>query len=101
MPRRGLPLQPRLGSIRAELLPAQACDSLVAVANVRKRSRTKRCARETRCRGFDAKPCESIESFDSMSSIFVKLAGPLSVEYIILKGRDPATGKAVEEKINR
>lgn len=39
--------------------------------------------------------------FAELSSIYVKLAGPLSVEYILLKGRDAATGKAVEEKIMR
>ena len=39
--------------------------------------------------------------FAELSSIFVKLAGPLSVEYIIVKGRDPATGQAIEEKIAR
>jgi Domain of unknown function (DUF4833) len=39
--------------------------------------------------------------FAVLSSIFVKLAGPLSVEYIIVKGHDPATGKAIEEKIAR
>lgn len=39
--------------------------------------------------------------FAELSSIFVKLAGPLSVEYIVIKGRDPSTGKAIEEKINR
>mgnify|MGYP001557000949 CR=1 FL=1 len=40
-------------------------------------------------------------AFAELSSIFVKLAGPLSVEYIIVKGRDPATGKPIEEKIMR
>ncbi len=39
--------------------------------------------------------------FAELSSIFVKLAGPLSVEYILLKGRDPVTGKSVEEKLTR
>lgn len=39
--------------------------------------------------------------FADLSSIHVKLAGPLSVEYIIVKGRDPATGKPIEEKILR
>lgn len=39
--------------------------------------------------------------FAELSSIFVKLTGPLSVEYILLNGRDPATGKVVEEKIMR
>ena len=37
--------------------------------------------------------------FAELSSIFVKLAGPLSVEYVLVKGRDPATGKGIEEKI--
>lgn len=32
-------------------------------------------------------------------SIFVKLAGPLSVSYIDVKGRNPATAKPVEERL--
>lgn len=36
-----------------------------------------------------------------LSSIYVKLSGPLSVDYIVVKGRDPATGKEIEEKIIR
>jgi hypothetical protein len=39
--------------------------------------------------------------FAELSSIYVKLAGLLSVEYIIVKGKDPATGRAIEEKITR
>ena len=34
-------------------------------------------------------------------SIFVKLAGPLSVDYIVVKGRNLDTGQLVEERINR
>jgi hypothetical protein len=30
-----------------------------------------------------------------------QVLGPSSVEYIIVKGRDPATGQAIEEKIVR
>jgi hypothetical protein len=32
-------------------------------------------------------------------SIFVKLAGPLSVSYIDIKGRNPATAKPIEERV--
>jgi len=39
--------------------------------------------------------------FAELSSIYVKLAGLLSVEYIIVKGKDPSTGKPIEEKIKR
>ncbi|HVY26214.1 MAG TPA: DUF4833 domain-containing protein [Polyangiaceae bacterium] len=39
--------------------------------------------------------------FAELSSIYLKLAGPLSVEYIIIKGHDPATGNPIEEKIKR
>jgi len=39
--------------------------------------------------------------FAELSSIYVKLAGLLSVEYIIIKGKDPSSGKAIEEKITR
>jgi hypothetical protein len=34
-------------------------------------------------------------------SVYVKLAGPLSVEYIDIKGRDPRTGKPVVERLKR
>lgn len=34
-------------------------------------------------------------------SIFVKLAGPLSVEYIVVKGRNLQNGQLIEERINR
>ena len=34
-------------------------------------------------------------------SIFVKLAGPLSVTYIDIKGNDLATGKPIEERLRR
>lgn len=33
--------------------------------------------------------------------IYVKLAGPLSVDYIDIHGRDPRTGKAVTERLKR
>ena len=36
-----------------------------------------------------------------LTSIFVKLAGPLSVTYIDIKGKDLATGKPVEERLTR
>jgi hypothetical protein len=39
--------------------------------------------------------------FAELTSIYVKLAGVLSVEYIIVKGKDPATGQLIEEKIMR
>ena len=39
--------------------------------------------------------------FAQLYSIYVKLAGLLSVEYIIVKGRDPATDQLIEERINR
>jgi hypothetical protein len=39
--------------------------------------------------------------FAELSSIYLKLAGPMSVEYIIIKGRDPTTGNPIEEKIKR
>jgi hypothetical protein len=38
--------------------------------------------------------------FAELLSIYVKLAGPLSVEYIIVKGRNRETGKLVEERID-
>ena len=34
-------------------------------------------------------------------SIFVKLGGPLSVDYIDIKGRDLSTGKPVSERLKR
>ncbi len=34
-------------------------------------------------------------------SIFVKLSGPLSVDYIVVKGRNLATGQLLEERVNR
>ena len=34
-------------------------------------------------------------------SIFVKLSGPLSVDYIVVKGRNLQTGQLIEERINR
>lgn len=36
-----------------------------------------------------------------LSSIFVKLSGPLSVEYIEVKGRDFRTGKLLVERLKR
>ena len=38
--------------------------------------------------------------FAQLFSIYVKLAGPLSVEYIILKGRNMETDQLIEERIN-
>jgi len=37
--------------------------------------------------------------FAELLSIYVKLAGPLSVEYIIVKGRNLETGKLIEERV--
>jgi len=34
-------------------------------------------------------------------SIYVKLAGPLSVDYVEVKGRNPSTGETVVERIKR
>ena len=34
-------------------------------------------------------------------SIFVKLSGPLSVDYIVVKGRNLQSGQLIEERINR
>ena len=34
-------------------------------------------------------------------SVYVKLGGPLSVDYIDVKGREPGTGKAVVERLKR
>jgi hypothetical protein len=34
-------------------------------------------------------------------SIFVKLSGPLSVAYVDIKGKDPATGRKLEERLRR
>jgi hypothetical protein len=59
-----------------------------------KRDDAGRCKARVRCAIGTVK-------FADLSSIYVKLAGPLSVEYIILKGHDPATGKPLEEKILR
>ena len=39
--------------------------------------------------------------FAQLFSIYVKLAGPLSVEYIILKGRNRETDQLLEERINK
>ena len=40
-------------------------------------------------------------SFDRDAELYVKLAGPLSVEYIVVKGRNRETGKLIEERINK
>jgi hypothetical protein len=34
-------------------------------------------------------------------SVFVKLSGALSVDYIDIKGKDPTTGKAIQERMKR
>jgi len=39
--------------------------------------------------------------FAQLNSIYLKLAGPMSVEYIVLKGRNIKTDQLVEERINR
>lgn len=39
--------------------------------------------------------------YAELVSIFVKLSGPLSVSYIDIKGKDLATGKAIEERLRR
>ncbi len=38
-------------------------------------------------------------AYAQLASIFVKLSGPLSVAYVDLKGKDLATGRALEERI--
>ena len=39
--------------------------------------------------------------FAQLLSIYVKLSGPLSVEYVIVKGKDLETGKLVEERLRK
>jgi hypothetical protein len=39
--------------------------------------------------------------YAELVSIFVKLSGPLSVSYIDIKGKDLATGRAIEERLRR
>ncbi len=39
--------------------------------------------------------------FAQLDSIFVKLSGPLTVDYIVVKGRSLATGQLLEERVNR
>ncbi|HTA91168.1 MAG TPA: DUF4833 domain-containing protein [Polyangiaceae bacterium] len=39
--------------------------------------------------------------FAELFSIYVKLSGPLSVEYVIVKGRDLETGKLIEERLKK
>jgi Domain of unknown function (DUF4833) len=39
--------------------------------------------------------------YAELTSIFVKLSGPLSVAYVDLKGKDPATGRKLEERLRR
>ena len=39
--------------------------------------------------------------YAELRSIYVKLAGPLSVAYIDIKGKDLATGKSIEERLRR
>jgi hypothetical protein len=38
-------------------------------------------------------------AYAELVSIFVKLSGPLSVDYVDIKGKDLATGRAVTERI--
>jgi hypothetical protein len=39
--------------------------------------------------------------YAELTSIFVKLSGPLSVSYIDIKGKDLATGHLIEERLRR
>ena len=39
--------------------------------------------------------------FAELFSIYVKLSGPLSVEYVIVKGKDLETGKLLEERLKK
>jgi hypothetical protein len=39
--------------------------------------------------------------FAELLSIYVKLAGPMKVEYVIVRGRDLATGTLLEERLKR
>jgi hypothetical protein len=39
--------------------------------------------------------------FAELLSIYVKLSGPLSVEYVIVKGKDLETGKLLEERLKK
>ena len=39
--------------------------------------------------------------FAELLSIYVKLAGPLSVDYVVVKGKDLDTGKLVEERLKK
>jgi len=52
---------------------------------------SKRCPRVRAC----AEPVERAE----LVSIYVKLALPLSVDYVEVKGKDPSTGAALLERI--
>jgi hypothetical protein len=39
--------------------------------------------------------------YAELASIFVKLSGPISVSYVDVKGKDLATGRALEERLRR
>jgi hypothetical protein len=39
--------------------------------------------------------------FAELFSIYVKLSGPLSVEYVVVKGKDLETGKLIEERLKK
>jgi hypothetical protein len=39
--------------------------------------------------------------FAELLSIYVKLAGPLSVDYVVVKGKDLETGKPLEERLKK
>ena|SRR5450432_1000887 len=39
--------------------------------------------------------------FAQLFSIYVKLSGPLSVEYVVVKGKDLETGKLLEERLKK
>jgi hypothetical protein len=39
--------------------------------------------------------------FAELRSVFVMLSGPLSVSYLDIKGKDPKTGRALQERLDR
>jgi hypothetical protein len=51
------------------------------------------------CKALVRTPIAGIR-YAELLSIYVKLAGPMSVSYIVVKGRDLATGRLIEERIN-
>ena len=61
---------------------------------------TTRRGADGRCSALVRTPIATA-GYAELVSIFVKLAGPLSVTYIDIKGKDLATGQPIEERLRR